>query len=125
MKIIPPVLCMVLAFACSSTREEARGQKTLGYAMIKSSVKKGQTTQAEILQMFGSPNIVTKNKKDLEVWTYSRQSSQAESGGSFGSILIAGGSSAYSKTSTESFDFIVTFDKNDTVEDYSVVSSKF
>ena len=111
--------------SCASTSGIPTHKTNLSYGMIKSSIKKGKTTQTEIIKVFGSPNIVTKNRSGFEVWTYSKQSSQARSGSSYGTLLIVGGDSAYSNTSTESFDFIITFDKNDIVKDYSVVSSRF
>lgn len=123
MHILPTLLVLMLA-ACATTSSN-KAKSNLTYGMIKSKVKKGKTSQAEIVKIFGSPNIVSKNKKGLEVWTYSRQATQSKSGGGFGTLGIVGKSSAYSNTSTSSFDFIVTFDKNDIVVDYSVVSAKF
>ena len=123
MKILPALF--VLALSACATTSSNKTNSNLTYGMIKSKVKKGKTTQAEIIKVFGSPNIVSKNKKGLEVWTYSRQSTQSKSGGGFGTLGIVGSSSAYSNTSTASFDFIVTFDKNDIVVDYNVVSAKF
>ncbi|MDE3268736.1 MAG: hypothetical protein OYH77_00450 [Pseudomonadota bacterium] len=121
MKFMPIVF--ILLFSACTTTSESHGNLT--YGMIKSKVKKGVTTQTELMKIFGSPNIVSKNKSGLEVWTYSRQSSQSKGGGSFTTLGIVGGSSAYSSNSAASFDFIVTFDKNDIVVDYSVVSSNF
>ncbi len=123
MQVLSTLLVLLLA-ACATTSSD-QANSNLTYGMIKSKVKKGRTTQAEIIRIFGSPNIVSKNKKGLEVWTYSRQSTRAKSGGGFGTFGIVGSSSAYSNTSTSSFDFIVTFDKKDIVVDYSVVSAKF
>ena len=123
MKILPALF--VLALSACATTSSNKTNSNLTYGMIKSKVKKGKTTQAEIIKVFGSPNIVSKNKKGLEVWAYSRQSTQSKSGGGFGALGIVGSSSAYSNTSTASFDFIVTFDKKDIVVDYNVVSAKF
>ncbi len=125
MKIIILGLLIALMSSCSSTRGVPEHKTNLSYGTIKGKVRKGETTQEEIIKIFGSPNIVTKNKSGLEVWTYSKQSAQAKSGNTYGTLLIFGGSSAYSNTSTESFDLIITFDKNDIVQEYSVVSSKF
>ena len=119
-----PILFILMLTACATTSSNKSNSK-LTYGVIKSKVKKGKTTQAEIVKIFGSPNIVSKNKKGLEVWTYSRQSSRSEGGSSFGMLGIVGSSSAYSNTSTSSFDFIVTFGKNDVVIDYTIVSAKF
>lgn len=123
MQVLPTLVILMLT-ACATTSPKKSNSK-LTYGIIKSKVKKGRTTQAEIVKIFGSPNIVSKNKKGQEVWTYSRQSSRSEGGSSFGMLGIVGSNSAYSNTSTASFDFIVTFNKNDVVIDYTIVSAKF
>lgn len=114
---------VVLLAACVSTPPKVNSNLTHG--VIKSKVRKGVTTQTELMKIFGSPNIVSKNKAGLEVWTYSRQSAKSKGGGSFTTLGIVGTNSAYSSSSSSSFDFIVTFDKNDIVVDYSVVTSNF
>jgi hypothetical protein len=68
---------------------------------------------------------VTKNSKGEEVWTYSKQSYDSESGGFGGGIILFGGSKAFSSSASSSFDLILTFDSQDIVKDYSVVSSQF
>ncbi len=120
-----------LGFLCACQTSKPPVQKSnLTHGTVKSKIVKGQTTQAEILKLLGSPNIVTKNKEKMEVWTYSKQSSDTKSGSVgagflAGSLIFGGGSSAYSNTSTSTFDLIITFDKNDVVHDFSVVSSQF
>ena len=119
---ILPMLFLLVAAACVST---PKVNSNLTYGMIKSKVQKGVTSQTELMKIFGSPNIISKNKSGLEVWTYSRQASKAKGGGSFTTLGIVGANSAYSSNSSSSFDFIVTFNKNDIVVDYSVVTSNF
>lgn len=108
---------------CSANRPTQKSNLT--FANVKRNVVKGQTTQAEVVQMLGSPNITTKNRNNEEVWTYTRQSYDAESGGFGGGLIFFGGNKAFSSSSSSSFDLILTFDKNDVVKDYSVVASQF
>ena len=120
------LFCLVGALfsACSSTPSMKEKSK-LTFANVKKNIVKGQSTQDEIIKALGSPNIITRNKKDEEVWTYSRQSYDAESG-SFGfGLIFLGKNKAFSSASSSSFDLIITFDKNDVVKDYSVVASQF
>ncbi|MBN1783767.1 MAG: hypothetical protein JW812_02245, partial [Alphaproteobacteria bacterium] len=96
---------------------------------VKSQIVKGQTTQTEVIQMLGSPNMVSKTKGGDEVWTYSKQSYDSSSASSaYGVGLIfagfSGGKSNRSST-VSTFDLMITFDKNDVVKDYSVVSSQY
>lgn len=123
-------LCLLTALSiglmsgCASTSQPPQ-KSNLTYGNVKKSIEKGKTTQSEIVQLLGSPNITTKNKNNQEVWTYSRQSYDSESGGFGGGLILFGGSKAFSSESSSSFDLIITFDRNDVVTDYSVVQSKF
>lgn len=115
--------CM-MGIGCASSNQ-APQKSNLSFGTIKKSIVKGKTTQAEVVQLLGSPNIVTKNKDNQEVWTYSKQSTDSESGGFGGGLILFGGNKAFSSQSTNSFDLIITFDDRDVVADYSVVQSQF
>lgn len=54
--------------------DEYAPSSNLTFGMVKSKIEKGKTSQAEILQIFGSPNMVTKNRSNNEVWSYNRMS---------------------------------------------------
>ena len=55
---------------------EKKDKLTLG--KVQSQIKKGMS-QAEVLEVLGSPNIVTKNSSGNEVWTYDKISSSQSS----------------------------------------------
>lgn len=126
-----PILIVVFSFliiSCAQFPKEQGDpaeQSRLTFAVVKSKIIKGQTTQEEILKIFGSPNIITKNKNNNEVWNYSRMSYKATSGEDNRTGIFWSGSRAVSSTTTASFDLIVIFDENDVVIDYSVISAKF
>ena len=120
------VMVFLLSFGligCVTSQAPQKSNLTPG--VVKTQIKKGVTSQAEILSLIGAPNIVTKNKAGEEVWTYSRQSFDSESGGFGGGLILFGGSSAFSSASSNSFDLIITFDSRNIVKDYSAVSSQF
>jgi len=121
--IITAILLVFGGAGCASTQPKQKSNLT--FANVKSNIVKGKTTQAEVVSLLGSPNIVTKNRLNEEVWTYSRQSYDAESGSYGGGVILFGGNKAFSSASTSSFDLILTYDSNDVVKDYSVVSSQF
>ena len=110
--------------ACSSSQAPVQ-KSNLNYATVKKTIVKGQTTQAEVMKVLGSPNLVTKNKSNDEVWMYTRQSYDAESGAFGGGLLFIGGAKAFSSASSSSFDLILTYDKSEVVQDYSVVVSQY
>lgn len=86
---------------------------------------RGQTPQEDVIQLLGSPQSVTKNSKGEEVWTYSKQSYDSDSGSLAGGIILFGGSKGETSKDATEFDLILTFNEQNLVEDYAIVSSKF
>lgn len=117
---------LVAVASCSTAHKygenaEPTQKSNLTFGMVKSKIIKGQTTQGEILEIFGSPNMITKNKSNDEVWSYSKTSTQDRRGGSETMF----GSRSSSNTSSQSFDLIITFNDKDIVKDYSILSTSF
>ena len=58
----------------------------------------GETSKAEVIENFGSPNITTRDASGKEVWTYQRaaQVSQSSSKTGYWNIIIAGQSGSAS-----------------------------
>lgn len=119
------LLILFFLFSCATRHIGEGDHGNLTHGRVKQGITRGQTTQAQVVQVFGSPNIVTKNKSGEEVWTYSRQSTRNESGSRGFFFLFGASGKAVSEQSMKTFDLIVTFDKNDIVKDYSVVTSQF
>ena len=128
------------------TSAEPPQQSALSYGLVTSQVKKGVTTQLELVQLFGSPNISTFDSAGIESWVYERTATQtdvqsnaksaqaaANLGVFFGSGQAVGGgvgggqsSGAGSTTSSvRSITVIIKFAPNKTVSDYSVRASYF
>jgi outer membrane protein assembly factor BamE (lipoprotein component of BamABCDE complex) len=101
---------------------QPKQKSNLTVGMVKTQVKKGLTNQAEILKLFGAPNLVTQNRNDDEVWNYSKMS--FESGSGVASDVWFG-SRALSTTTTSSFDLIIIFDKDSIVKEYSIISASY
>ena len=129
-----------------SPNNQSSAQKDpLSYGTVTSKVKKGETTQEEIVQLFGAPNITTVNTSGEEVWVYDRISSASEQNGSseagrFGSFFgldrvigkeATGQATAHaSSTQTSTFSsrtltVIVNFDLAKKVRDYSARATQF
>jgi len=105
----------------------ATGQNDkVSYKKVESSIVRGKTTQNEVIQLMGSPNLVTQNSKGQEVWTYTKKSYNSQTGDVNGGVILSGGTRASSSGSnTAAFDLILTFDQANIVRDYSVVSAEF
>ena len=110
---------------CASSVKKDESNTALTAGRVKMEIEKGKTAQADILKIFGSPNIVTKNRENDEVWNYNRMSYESVYGSDSGWLIFWGGSRAVSSTTTKSFDLIIIFDKNDIVKDYSVIAASF
>ena len=120
------ILVAVLSGCANMVRDSQPAQKSnLTMGMVKIKILKGKTTQTEIVQLFGAPNIVTKNRSNDEVWNYNRMSFESVSGSDAGFAIFWSGSRALSSTTTKSFDLIIAFDEKGVVKDYSVVSAAF
>jgi outer membrane protein assembly factor BamE (lipoprotein component of BamABCDE complex) len=102
----------------------------------KKNIQIGCTTQAEVIEVFGSPNIVTKNAQG-EVWVYDKISSRSTSaafgigggGGGAGSGGggggLAGGGFGSSERSETTVMLIIYFNDQDIVRDYRIKQTKF
>jgi hypothetical protein len=117
----------------------------LSYGTVTSQVRKGETTQLDLVRLFGGPNISTYDSAGIETWEYERtvtqtdvqSNSQAAAGAAnlgvfFNWGQVGGGvsgsqasSSASTTTSVRSITVIVKFAANKTVSDYSVRASYF
>ena len=123
MKKIIFLFLSISIFSCKAFKyAEAEDSNTsLTYGVVKSKIIKGETDQASILKIFGSPNIITKNKSNNEVWSYNKMRVITKAGVSL--FIYQGKGSASS--STTYFDLIISFTDNDVVDEYSVISTKF
>lgn len=122
-KIVYLFVLILLISGCANVQPVQKGNLTPG--MAKTKIIKGQTSQNEILEVFGAPNIITKNKSGNEVWTYDKASVETGISDVYGTILIAGGTGSRSSTSARTFTLMIEFDDKNIVKDFSYRSSAF
>jgi outer membrane protein assembly factor BamE (lipoprotein component of BamABCDE complex) len=131
-----PVLLFLLTSAILAAPVQARQSKvvdqrnsalTQGNVQLNLSV--GKTTKAEVLEVFGAPNITTRDGSGKEVWSYQRHAtvSQSSEKGSFWTILLVGGGSSASgfSQSSRTMTLIIKFDSLDVVSDFRSRTSDF
>ena len=146
-KIVPILSISFILFNCSppdpiviEVPVEKEDKLTLG--TVQSKIKKGMN-QTEVLEVLGSPNIVTKNSQGNEVWTYdkigSNQSSSSEVSATygqrqlnqgfwaflFGGVTSSAGASSDRNSESKSLTVIITFDGNSNVSDFTYQSLKY
>jgi len=124
--ILAPI-AILLAAGCASTRPSP---VTPGAA--KMYLEPGRTHQVEVIEKFGTPNIVTR-RDGGEMWVYDKVSSSNSSGllglgglgfGGGGGGGLFGGLSSHTR-SEKTVMLIVYFDLNDIVLDYKITQTKF
>ena len=136
--IILSIFVSACAVPSSPPPPSPEPSNTLTLGTVQSKIHKGMR-QAEVLEVLGSPNIVTKNSKVQEVWTYDKVGSSRSSaatvnygqrtlGQGFLAFLFGGTTSsaaANATNETKSLTVIITFDENKNVSDFTYQSLKY
>ncbi|APL93383.1 hypothetical protein [Sphingobium indicum] len=131
----------LLLAAVSPEAFAADNANTLTHGMVQMTVRVGQTTQAEVLETFGAPNITTIDGSGQEMWVYDRHATvtaDSSSGFSIGMLLGAGGggvgggaglgfgkSKSKSTQSSRTMTLVLKFDARKVVSDFRSRSSSF
>ena len=135
------LIFVLLGSGCTSTWQQpppsnqvSAQHDPLSYGAITSTVKKGETTQEEIVRIFGPPNITTVNASGEEVWVYDRISNTSQQNGwsearrfnsFFGLETFSAKEATAHDTSTRTLTVIINFDLTKKVNDYSARATQF
>lgn len=128
------ILCLGLSacVATTPTQPEANSKNQLTTGQVQITLKKDVTTQTEVLEAFGAPNLVSLTGDGTEVWTYQRNAtvSAANSSSVYGTIILFGGSSRTSglEQSSRTMTLIIKFKEIGGIKrvaDFSSRSSSF
>lgn len=96
---------------------------------VKMHIEVGKTTQAEVLRVFGAPNITTINSDSENVWVYQRQAtvSQSASSQNYWTVVLLGGSSGASgfKNTQRTITLIIKFNEQDIVSGFRSRATQF
>ncbi len=115
--------------------EETKSALTPG--MTKKTIVKGKTTQAEVMEVFGPPDLVTTTSSGGEMWGYDRVSRDVTynafgiggiGGAGVGGGIIGGGVAARTGSQTQTVRtmfLLIYFDKKDKVVDYKISATRF
>jgi outer membrane protein assembly factor BamE (lipoprotein component of BamABCDE complex) len=101
----------------------------LTHGNVQMNLKIGETSQTQVLETFGAPNITSIDGSGQEVWTYQRHASvsQSASTDSYWTIILAGGSQSASgfEESQRTMTLIIKFDSKKLVADFRSRASEF
>lgn len=123
--------CLLVMNGCvtapSGTGVSSPNQFTHGNVTLN--LKKGVTTQVEVLRLFGAPNIATVDDSGQEVWSYQKYASVAKSSTSEGffTIVLAGGgrTSSQAESTNRTMTLIIKFGSDKVVSEFSSFTSNF
>jgi outer membrane protein assembly factor BamE (lipoprotein component of BamABCDE complex) len=108
----------------------------LTHGNVQLNLKLGETSQTEVLEVFGAPNITSIDGTGQEVWTYQRSAtvSQFTSSKGFWTVLLTGEAGLLGGQSQDAsgleqtqrtMTLIIKFDDRKTVSDFRSRSSEF
>ena len=134
-------LAVGLLIAAPTTVWAKDESNKLTTGMVQMTVKVGVTTQADVIETFGAPNISTIDGSGREMWVYDRHATVSydkSSGFSIGLLLGGGGDGvggggglgfgtrkSKSEQSSRTMTLILKFDANKVVSDFQSRSSSF
>ena len=120
---------MLMLTGCATSTPVDTRNDSLTHGNVQMNIKVGETTQTEILEVFGAPNITTIDGSGKEVWTYQRAATAAQSSANsnYWTVLLIGGTreaSGFSSTS-RMMTLIIKFNEQKVVSDFSSRASNF
>jgi outer membrane protein assembly factor BamE (lipoprotein component of BamABCDE complex) len=123
-------ICIGLALgACRQPQPEpGPSPEELTLGTVQGEIEKGMSSAA-VIEVLGSPNIVTTDEEQREVWVYDKVSTQRieASRSSYGTLLILGASSGASESSTvqRTLTIVIKFDEEGKVREYGYNYTQF
>lgn len=122
--------CLLLAAcATSNTQPVTTRNSELTHGNVQLNLKVGETTQTQVLETFGAPNITSIDSSGQEVWTYQRaaQVSQSSTSANYWTIILAGQSNTEAgfESTSRTITLIIKFDDRDVVSDFRSRTSNF
>jgi outer membrane protein assembly factor BamE (lipoprotein component of BamABCDE complex) len=123
---------LILISGCSTAaskhradiRDDAGDRVTVG--KVQREIKVG-IPSSEVVEILGSPNVVTTDEKRREVWVYDKISSERIVSSSASSIFLLFGDQGQgaSSSSQRTLTIIIKFDESSVVRDFAYHTSRF
>jgi outer membrane protein assembly factor BamE (lipoprotein component of BamABCDE complex) len=130
-EILSAMAALLALAACAplQTKPVTTRNSELTHGNVQMNLKVGETTQTQVLEAFGAPNITSIDGSGQEVWTYQRAATvtQSESSSGFWTILLAGQSreaSGFEQTQ-RTMTLIIKFSEKKVVSDFRSRSTEF
>lgn len=141
-KTLLPIVAFGLAISSAGFAADPKDSpNALTHGMAQMTLRVGETTQGQILETFGAPNITTLDAQGNEMWVYDRHATvTSDSSGGFsvglgigagGDGVLGGGGIGFGKrkskseSSTRSMTLILKFNTAKVLADFRSRSSSF
>jgi outer membrane protein assembly factor BamE (lipoprotein component of BamABCDE complex) len=122
-------LCLFVFAGCvGNANQEPAPEDRLTVGKVQGEIKIGMSA-ASVVEVLGSPNIITTDEQRREVWVYDKVSTERmdASTSSYGTLLIVGGSSEQSRSSTRqrTLTIIIKYDEEKKVRVFAYNYTQF
>jgi outer membrane protein assembly factor BamE (lipoprotein component of BamABCDE complex) len=123
------VACAAAACVQTPNQPVTTRNSELTHGNVQLNLKVGQTSQAQVLEAFGAPNVTTIDGSGQEVWMYQRHAtvSQNSSSSNYWTVVLFGGSNkaAGFEESQRTMTLLIKFDDKKVISDFRSRSSEF
>ncbi|MEI8349889.1 MAG: hypothetical protein WCI77_07025 [Candidatus Omnitrophota bacterium] len=131
------ICCFMLSVLCllgcstagshlKSVQSDAGDRVTVG--KVQREIRIGMSS-AQVIEVLGSPNIVSTDENRLEVWVYDKIATDISYSNSNGGVWLilgsVGGNSGATSTSQRTLTIVIKFDADKKVRDFAYHSSSF
>lgn len=129
--LVAATAAALILSACAAVppRPVTTRNSEMTHGNVQMSLKLGETSQTQVLEAFGAPNITSVDGSGQEVWTYQRAATVSQSTGSNGywTVLLAGQSQEASglEQTQRTMTLIIKFNDKKVVSDFRSRSSEF
>ena len=125
--VLSPLLVLLLS-GCGSLPKDPAPEDRVTVGKVQGEIKVG-LSGADVIQILGSPNIITTDEKRREMWVYDKISTERTevSQSSYGTLILVGGRSGESRSSTRqrTLTIVIKFDEQKLVRDFGYNYTQF
>ena len=118
--------CSTASSHLNQVRSDAGDRLTVG--KVQREIRVGMSS-AQVIEVLGSPNVVSTDENRLEVWVYDKIATDVSYSNSNGGVWLilgaVGGNSGAASTSQRTLTVVVKFDADKKVRDFAYHSSSF
>ena len=130
-KIILAILVACLVFSiqeCTKRRRYYEDNDRLSIAKVQREIRLGMTS-SEVVEVLGSPNMVTTDDKRRETWVYDKVSTTVQSSSSHHGVWVLlydyAGNDNYYSSNQRTLTIIIKFNEQGKVRDFAYRTSSF